>query len=261
MPLPQVAAERFVLGRDLSDPGKLRLRHAHAGERRWLQRERLRRRRPLAWCFRLRDGTFLDAVDGSSCLPVEHEQQAHLGDLGDGRDQLAVVAHVDECRRGAKIEIPDVVMDRLVVPDHVAGHGIDRDDRIRIQVVAMMRTAPIVVASLGDRREEHAAIGVDRHDAPDVGAADWLLPAVVQPCRLVRVARLRDEFRLPQLPARSRIVGLDVRPVVLDHHDVAVDRGRRRGCAGVRHDAVLAKGRDRLTRLHARGPSDRLTCA
>ena len=64
-------------------------------------------------------------------------------------------------RRG-QVVVPDVVVHELPEPLHLAGCRVERDQRIAIEVVAVIAAAPVVVADLLDRDEDDAALLVDR---------------------------------------------------------------------------------------------------
>ena len=74
-------------------------------------------------------------------------------------------------RLGGIVVVPDVVVDGLERPDHLAGLDVQRDDGIGVAVVAGAQAAPEVGAGAGGRQEDEAARLVDRHRRPDVGRA------------------------------------------------------------------------------------------
>ena len=137
-----------------------------ARERRRLERKRLRRRRPLALRRRLRHRTLFHAVHRLAGLAIEDEQDAHLRDQRDAGNRAAVAPHVDERRRRGQIVVPDVVMHELLIPLDLAGVRVDREQAVAVQVVAVMRTAVVVVADFLDRHEEQPALDVDREVCP-----------------------------------------------------------------------------------------------
>src|SRR5436309_3053039 len=113
-------------------------------ERSGFDREWLRRRRLLAWNAALRHGPFLEAEYRLPCRPIENEQQPHLRDLGDGRNGAAVALHIDQRGRGGQIVVPQVVMNELLIPLQLSCCGVERDERVSIQVRAFAIAAVIV---------------------------------------------------------------------------------------------------------------------
>ena len=90
--VPQRLAERLVLRRHLRQLGPLQ---RIARQRRRLDRERLRRRRPLAGRAGLRHLALLDAEDRLAGFAVEDEQQRHLRLLRHRGDRPPAAADVD----------------------------------------------------------------------------------------------------------------------------------------------------------------------
>ena len=151
---PQLLAEGGVLRREGVEV--LRRVEVDAAERRRLQRERLRRPRLLARHGALGHRPLLHPEDRRAGHAVEDEEQRHLGQDGDGRDRLAVAAHVDERRRRRQVEVPQVVVDQLVVPLQRAGGHVERDDRVAVEVLALAIAAVVVG---GRRSERHVERG------------------------------------------------------------------------------------------------------
>ena len=99
------------------------------------RRERLRGPRGFARHVTLRDGTLLEAEQRLTGDAIEDEERAHLGDLGDRRDPAAVLRHLDQRRRGGQIPVPNVVVNELVKPLQPAGCGIERDQRVAVEIL------------------------------------------------------------------------------------------------------------------------------
>ena len=59
-----------------------------------------------------------------------------------------------------EVEIPDVVMDELLIPLDLSGVGVDGKKRVAVEIVPVMRTAVIVVADFFGRHEDQAALDV-----------------------------------------------------------------------------------------------------
>ena len=99
---------------------------------RWrLGGEGLRRRIPLARHRAFLDRPLFDGPHRLAGLAIEHEDEALLGRLRDGRDLPAVDGDVDQDRRARHVVIPDRMVHELVVPDALAGLQIDRDQAFR----------------------------------------------------------------------------------------------------------------------------------
>ena len=88
----QLLAELRMLGRAV-----VQLFHSESvlRQRRRLNGERLGLCGRLSGDVRLRDGPLFDPVHRLSGDSIEHEQESHLGDLGDGRYDLTVAANLE----------------------------------------------------------------------------------------------------------------------------------------------------------------------
>src|SRR5690606_41100788 len=105
-------------------------------------------------------------------LALEDVDISLLARLRDDVDLAAVAAQRQQLRRLRKIQIPEVVTDRLEMPEPLAGTRIERDDAVPEEIVAVPIAAVEVVAR-GARRDEHdAALDVDRRFAPVVHASE-----------------------------------------------------------------------------------------
>ena len=121
------------------------------------------------------DGDLVDGEERLAGLTVEEEDVSGLGDLGDGIDASALVADGDEVRRGGQVAVPEVVVDHLVVPDAVAGAGVEGDEGICVEVVSDAVAAPEVEGGGTGGAEDEAALLVEGEAGPDVGAAGVLI--------------------------------------------------------------------------------------
>src|SRR5690606_25254069 len=127
------------------------LGEGHARERRRRGRDRLRRRGLLAGDVRGRHGPLLDRPDRLAGLALEDVDITLLARLRDDVDLAAVAAQRQQLRRLRKIQIPEVVTDRLEMPEPLAGTRIERDDAVPEEIVAVPIAAVEVVAR-GARR-------------------------------------------------------------------------------------------------------------
>ena len=104
-------------------------------------------------------------------------------------------------------------MHRLEVPAILAGLGIDRDDRVREEIVAGTIAAPVVARRSGDRHVEDAALFVERHVPRPHVHARAIPPSVIEPGVVTELAGQRHGVEVPQPLAgahveRARIAGL-----------------------------------------------------
>src|SRR5690606_6528595 len=241
--LPELMARGRVLGRRVLGRDDIGLRHGDARQRRRLDRERLRRGVPFARHVALRHGPLLDRDHGLAVLAVEHEHVARLADVHEARDALAVDDDVEQRSGGRHVRIPQIVVDRLKVPEVLARGGLDRDDRIREKIDARAIAPVVVRRGTRDREVDDAAGRVDRGGERPHVRPGAVLPTVA-PRFVERLAGLRDGLKLPELLARAnieraRVPGRALRHLVdvrADHRDVAVDRRR----AAVRYADVDA---------------------
>src|SRR5690606_1635046 len=145
-------------------------RHAREGRR--CGRNRLRRRGALAGHVRSRHRPLLDGPDRLARVALEDVDIALLARLRDDVDLAAVAADGEQLRRLWEIEVPEIVMNRLEVPEPLTGPGIEGENAVAEQIVAVaIRTVEVVAR--GARRHEHdAALDVDGRLAPVVHAAE-----------------------------------------------------------------------------------------
>ena len=122
---------------------------------------------------------------------------------------LAVVTHGHELRRRDVVEVPQVVVNRLEVPEALAGPDVEREDAVGEQVLAVPVGAPEVRGRRSGRDVDDAASLVDGHLTPVVRAADVLV-AVLGVGLVSELARPWNRVELPQELARENVVGADV---------------------------------------------------
>src|SRR6185437_10244374 len=81
--------------------------------------------------------------------------------------------HFDIHEHGLRgqVEIPQVVMYELLVPDELAGTGVEREQRVCKAVVSEPGAAVEVRTRRSRRDVYQAMVLVDRHDAPGVAGA------------------------------------------------------------------------------------------
>ena len=95
------------------------------------------------------------------------------------------------------------------MPDVGAGVGLQHQQAVRVEVVALAVAAPEVERRRSGRQEDQAALDVDGDAAPRVGAAD-ALPGIGRPGLVARLARLRDGVERPGDRAGADVVGAHV---------------------------------------------------
>ena len=100
-------------------------------------------------------------------------------------------------------------MNRLVVPDAVAGGDLHRHDAVCEQVVAKTVPAVEVPGRHLDRQVDVAELFVDRHLAPDTSVAG-VAPRVVQPAVVAELVRIRDGVEDPPPLPGPGVVPADV---------------------------------------------------
>ena len=207
-------------------------------EGRRLRRSRLRQRRPFARRLGLRRRNLVDRPHRLAAPAVEDEDPALLRDQGDGGDVPAADRDVDQVGRRREVEVPDVVVDDLVVPDAAARPGVEADQAVGEQVVALPVAAVEVVRRRADGQVDIAELRVGSHRRPHVRSADALGGAVL-PGRVAELPRSRHGVEGPQELSGSGVVAADIarrplgprRPVHdrrADDQHVA-DHCRRRG--------------------------------
>src|SRR6185503_7498041 len=119
-------------------------RQALAREWRRSERERLRLGAALALERRRGHLAILDREEWLSVLAIEHEDVPGLGDLRERVDASSVAGHGDERRRSGEVEIPEVVLDRLKVPDAPTRARVEREHRVGEEIVAVpIRTVEV----------------------------------------------------------------------------------------------------------------------
>ena len=111
------------IGTDVVDTERL------PSERRRVRRIGLRRPALFARHVGLRHRTFLDRPDRLAGDAVEHVEPRGLARHDDDVAIAPVVADRDQLRRRAGVEVPEVVMHDLEMPQALARARLERDDR------------------------------------------------------------------------------------------------------------------------------------
>ena len=100
-------------------------------------RDGLRRRKRFPLDAVNRHFDFIDRKDGCSGLPVEHIDIALLSDLSDRIDLFPVAADGDQVGWCGQVAVPDIMMHELIMPDALAGIGVQRQQTVGEEVVAL----------------------------------------------------------------------------------------------------------------------------
>ena len=170
---------------------------------------------------------------------------------------LAVHRQVHQDVLVRRVEVPDVVRDRLEVPLQLAGVGAERDDAVRVQVGAPPVAAVEVGRGVAGAPVDQVQLRVVRAGHP--GGAPAVAPTVAGPRLVARLAGARNDVKPPALLAGVGIERHDVAavgqvaPARADHDDV-VDQQRRRAHEAAPLGAVLHQRAPRfLARLDVDG--------
>ena len=91
---------------------------------------------PLAWDLAFWHRTFLDWPDRLASYAIEGIQESLLRRLGKSFDGAAVACDIDQHRSARNVEIPDAMVDQLIVPLPLAGLQVHRDDAFAKQPIA-----------------------------------------------------------------------------------------------------------------------------
>jgi hypothetical protein len=130
-------------------------------ERRRLGRKRLRRPRLLTRHITLRHGLFLDRPEWFSGDAIERVQKTGLPRVGDGRHSPALVSHRHELRGRSVVEVPQIVMDRLEVPQPLPRARVECQQAVGEEILAVAIRAIEIVRSRPGRDVDDAARVVD----------------------------------------------------------------------------------------------------
>ena len=195
--------------------------------RRWLARDRLRRRRALVRHVALQHLRFRHRPDRLSRHTIEGVEPALLGALRDRLATHAIHGDVDQVRRHRRVVIPDVVMHHLEVPLPLARLRIQCDQRVAEQVVAGAMAAVFVHQRHADGDVDHSEVRIGGIRGPRIVLAHTFGAGcrAVRPGLRAELTRLRNEVELPHLLARADVEATDrAGNVPHAHRVVAVDR-------------------------------------
>src|SRR5205085_7700685 len=101
------------------------------------ERDGLRGAGLLAGDVRRRGRRLADAEQRLAGCGVEQEAVAGLGELRDRGYVLAAMLHRHDDRRAREVVVPQVVVQRLEVPEPLAGAGVERERAVGEEVVTL----------------------------------------------------------------------------------------------------------------------------
>src|SRR5271163_5199611 len=101
------------------------------------------------------------------------------------------------------------MVNHLVIPDQFAGAGIQREQTIAIQVRSWSIGAVEIVFRTRRRNIDDAALHIQSHAAPIVGASDRL-PRIFWPGLITRLARMGNGMERPRQAAGADVVSANV---------------------------------------------------
>src|ERR1700722_14772393 len=102
----------------------------------------LRRHCFLAWL--LRHWFFLDVDQGFARNTIQNVNPALLGMGRQCMAHFSVVSLVEQDERRGHIEIPKIVMNRLIVPAIASGGGVQRNNRACEQIISAARGTVVI---------------------------------------------------------------------------------------------------------------------
>ncbi len=156
-------------------------------------------------------GPFFDRPDRLPGLALEDVEESRLARLRDHIDLPAILADGGQHRRSIQIKVPEIVMDRLEVPEPLARSGIEGKQRVGEQIGAVTISAVIVEGWRAGRDEDDAAPFIDRKLSPRV-RRPRIAPGFRRPRFIAEFARRRNRVELPGELSRPDVVRAD-RPI------------------------------------------------
>ena len=168
--------------------------------------EGLGRRIPLARYVALRHRSLDDGPDRLSGYTVKDVEISLFGGQRHGLYGLAGNGDVHQQRRRREVVVPDLVMDGLEVPFHLAGLEVNRHQALPYKPVAGPLTAIEVRRRRFNRQVGEAGFRIGGHFGPDAGVAGVFRRAF-EPGVVAGLTLLRNGVKFPELPAGTHVVG------------------------------------------------------
>src|SRR6266850_56858 len=144
-------------------------RHALLIVGRRLGGEGLRLRIPFAGHITARHGTLFDRPDRPARHAIERVDEADLRYLRDRLDLPSVDGDIEKNGSCRQIVIPDVVVDRLKVPDTFAGRRVQAYEAVCEQVLSRVSAAVRIAARLLQRQIDVPELVVGAERRPCIG--------------------------------------------------------------------------------------------
>ena len=141
-------------------------------------------------------------------LAVEQSEQPILAAHADHLALLAVDGGLEQRAHLAEVGVVHVVGNKLLVPEKLAGLGVERDDRVRVEIGTRPDFAIEVGRGIADRQIDDAGFGVERQRRPQAAAA-MLERFRVLPSLGAGLAGIGNEIELPHLLAGLELEGSD----------------------------------------------------
>ena len=99
---------------------------------------------------------------------VETENESCFGALQYRRNDFSIVPQVNEGGLGGQIVIPDIVVNELLIPGNGSGFGIQRDERVCVEVVALPFATVEIRACGTGRYIDQAQFGIRCERRPGI---------------------------------------------------------------------------------------------
>ena len=155
---------------------------------------RLGRHRPL-----------LDRPDRVTGHAIKRVDEALFADLYQRLDITAIHSNVHQVRRSWKIVIPQAVVYGLEVPNPLPGFHLNRNNRLRKQVVTRPVRTVVVIGHRAGRQVDMTQLVIARQKRPHV-AVPGITPRLVQPgIRPEFVRAVGHSVKIPRVLAGSNI--------------------------------------------------------
>src|SRR5439155_3754278 len=116
-------------------------------------------------------GDFFGTEERLAGATIEEEAIGGFGALGDSFDFLAINLHFADDGRTGSVMVPQVVMNRLEMPEALAGAGVQGEGAVGKKVVAFSISAPEIGGNRAGTAEEDAVFRVERKSTPRIGGA------------------------------------------------------------------------------------------
>ena len=176
--------------------GKLIGLEGVASKRRRLQRKGLSGPALFPFHITRRHGPLFHPVDGFSGAAVKNVQQGCLAYFGDGWNLSPVARNVEQDGRRTGIVIPRIMVNGLEIPFQFAGLCVQSNKTVAEEIRAFAIATVVIVSALTEGHIDDAALDIDGHHAPHVGAGA-IFPAIAFPGIVADLAGLWDGVKLP----------------------------------------------------------------